>query len=376
MKFSVPKVSLLEALNVTGKCIGGGIILPALGCYKFNISNDRLDITGGNMEVFITQSIEITGGDFETMLLVPATRILGWVKELPNVPIEFAIEERMEETLTIRSIRISAGNSKCLIPCESGEDYPMSPMANDLLIEVESASLILGIDKTLFACGKDELRPSLTGVNISVSEMQITFNGSDSHILATKTVDTNQAANHEIDLVVPANTMSIVKSTPCDDTVGIKVSKNAVVFQLNESTVLRSSLIAAKYLDIKSFIPESGSIASFEVSTLIGAVKRTIHFTGPGYPVLVLNFSDGELKIQVANDASEAATETVPVDYVGSPVRIGLNGINLLKCLNKIDGYTAKLNLNGPRNPVMLYEDDINPEGKKNLMMIMPLFLN
>lgn len=208
MKFIVPKSVLLDALTIVGKAIASKSIIPVLDNYLFEIDSDTLKITGSNNEVSITTAIEISGRDFKKAISMPSAQLIGLVKDLPDQPIEFNIEERQLNKDIIHTIRIVAGKGKYTIPAEDGSYYPGIANENPVKFDFDAETLIKGIEKTLFAVSTDTLKPALTGIYISFADGKVTFTGTNAHILSTFTYDV--ATSSDKDFIIPAKVLSII----------------------------------------------------------------------------------------------------------------------------------------------------------------------
>lgn len=375
MKFLVPKSVLLHALNIANKAIAAKSIIPALDNFKFDISGDKLSITGSNNEVCITTGIDIVGGDFKKAISLGSAQLIGLVKDLPEQPIEFIIEERELNNKLVFNVTIKAGKGVYIIPAEDGNDYPEIINKNPIQFNVNADTLIKGIDKTLFAASTDQLRPELTGIYVSFDGNKVTYTGTNAHILSTFTFDIDVESTSSF--VIPAKVLSILPTIPHDDAFTVSLDKRSVVFQVSDDTTVKSVLIDSRYPDYLGIIPVNNSSELIvDRNELIGAIKRVSKFSDQITNVVQFSITDLSLQVTAENiDFGTEAKEELSHSFSGTDIIIGLGGKQILECLNKISTNEVYFYFSEPNRAVLLRESATDPSIKNNLMLIMPMFI-
>lgn len=375
MNFTVPKSVLLHALNIAGKAIASKSIIPALDNYLFEISGDKLEISGSNNEVSITTAIDIVGNDFKKSISLASAQLIGLVKDLPEQPIEFLIEERELNNKPVYSVKIKAGNGVYVIPAEDGNDYPEIQNSGLVTFDISANTLIQGIDKSLFAAHTDQTRVELSGINISFEDGKVTFTGTNAHILSSFTFDVDVQSNHNF--IIPAKVLSILPSIPAEETFKVSLDKRSVVFQVSDDTVLRSILVDARYPDYLGIIPTNNTYElAIDRQTLIGAIKRVAKFADHITNIVKFTATASSLTLTAENiDYGAEAKEELSHTYIGEDITVGLSGKQILECLNKIATEVVYFYFSTPKHAVLLRECQTDPAVKANLMLIMPLFL-
>jgi DNA polymerase-3 subunit beta len=92
-------------------------------------------------------------------IAVPAKILLETLKNLPEQPITFSINE---DTYTVE---LSSDNGRYKLAGENAMDYPKMPeVTNGFSVDISSHILGNAISNTIFATSNDELRLAMTGI--------------------------------------------------------------------------------------------------------------------------------------------------------------------------------------------------------------------
>ena len=98
MKFVVSSSSLLFHLQTVGRVISSKNTISILENFLFNLSGDKLTVTASDQETTMTTSIEVQESEGSGLFAVSAKMLLDSLKELPDQPLAFEIND---ETLDI-----------------------------------------------------------------------------------------------------------------------------------------------------------------------------------------------------------------------------------------------------------------------------------
>ncbi|KQC02065.1 DNA polymerase III subunit beta [Pedobacter sp. Hv1] len=366
-KFTVQKSILLDALTITGKGISNSI-LPILQSYLFKVEDDYIFITAGNMEVFLTTKVDISGNKFSRSFAIPAKRLLDWVKELPEQGIEFNLQDNLAV--------ITTGNAKCTIPIEDGNNFPLIDITDPTVLEISSESLMLGIDRSLFACSLDVLRPSLTGVLIEFENREISFTGCDTHVLGTYSQMIETKLEDRMSFIIPNKVMTILRSLTCAENLKICIGKRSIQFETDEKTVVQSMLIDDSYPDWRGILPLKNDRHFFiQKDLLYGSVKRVRQFSNFGTSLIDLEIGDNKCKVSAKNEIGENADEDILLDYPYEPLKICVNGNKLISCLSKYGTELVHFSIKDGKHGIIIREDNENLTDKSNLMLLMPFYV-
>ena len=157
MKFFIQRDAFFEALQKVINVIPTKSTVEILYNILLSAKDNKLYITATDLE--ITQiswcDCEI---EKEGEITIPGKLLLDIIRELPNLKIDFNSND--ENKILIKS---DMGEYK--LSGESKNEYPSTPVLDsEKKVDLDNKKLKKMIEKTIFACSTDNLRPALTGV--------------------------------------------------------------------------------------------------------------------------------------------------------------------------------------------------------------------
>jgi DNA polymerase-3 subunit beta len=344
--------------------------------YRFNIDQNKLTVTGGNMEIYIHNTIDIVG-DFTKSILVPKELIFNLVRDLEDPLLEFTITSTSLDKMEVLKLTLTAQDKNYNIPVEAGEDYPGLNIDNTLVFGVKSADVVRGIDKTIFACaGEDVIRKAFSSVCLTLSSGKALYVSCNLNVLSVQQVGATDELE-KCELLIPKNTANILKDMPADEDMEISVGKNAVSFKLYDGLEFESVLLDDKFPDYKAITPaKNDKHVEIDRLQLISAIKRVLIFSNAISNSVAMRFSQGAVEVLINNPDSGNAIEKLPATFTGSPITVGFNGKNLLTAVSKIDSDVVFGEFSEPDRAFILHDGSMNAADKENYMLVMPVILH
>ncbi len=370
MKFSVSSSDLLKQLQIAGGAIGSNPVLPILEDFLFTVENNKLAIAATDLETSITTSLEINA-DGQGTVAVPAKILLDTLKELPQQPITFTVNDDNY------GIEITSAYGKYKLAGENGQDFPKIPQPETVdTISLPANTLVKAISKTLFAASNDELRPSMTGVYFQVDFNKLTFVATDAHKLVKYTFN-NVASEVSTSFIVPKKALNLLKvALPAGEEVTLSFDKANAYFSFGDVQLV-CRLIDARYPDYNAVIPvDNPNTLSMSRSDFQNSLKRIAIYANKTTNQVILNVGDGSLTVSAQDlDFSNEATEQLSCSYDGEPLNIGFNAKFLIEMLNVLESDEIKMELSSPtRAGILLPVDEV--EDEEILMLVMPVMLS
>ena len=180
MRFDVSSTALLSRLQSISKVIASKNAFPILDCFLFELEGSKLTITAADAETRLVTSVEVMNVSGSGLFAVSAKILLEPLKELPEQPLAFDINDDNLEIL------IHFQNGKYNFIAQKGDTYPQQkPMKEDAVsLTIDSQILLNGISRSLFAAADDELRPVMNGIYFDIHNEDLTFVASDGYKLA------------------------------------------------------------------------------------------------------------------------------------------------------------------------------------------------
>src|SRR5574344_1221888 len=121
MKFTVSSMKLFNHLSSVNRVINSKNTLPILDCFLFKLQEGTLKITASDSETTLVSSMEVDASDEDGVIAIGAKTLLDALKEIPEQPITFDINQATFEVI------VRYQNGKYNLAGQSGEEYPVSP---------------------------------------------------------------------------------------------------------------------------------------------------------------------------------------------------------------------------------------------------------
>ena len=373
MKFIVSCNSLLSHLQTIGRVIASKNSIPVLDCFLFNLDGEQLTITAADAETRMSTTIGVSNTEGSGVFAVPSKNLLDALKELPEQPITFSVNDESLE------IFIYYENGKYNFVGLKGDEYPQpKPLKeNAVNLQISASVLLSGITKTLFATADDELRPVMNGLYLDITTEDITFVASDGHkLVRCKTLEAKGSERSSFIMPKkPANLLkNILPKESGDITIGFDDS-NAYVTM--ENFILVCRLIEGRYPNYNGVIPTGNPYkVTVDRLMLFNALKRVSVFSNPASSLVKLGISGNNILVSAQDiDFSTSAEETVSCVYEGENMNIGFKGTYLIEILNNIPSQEAVLELADPTRAGLILPSE-NAAEEDLLMLLMPMMLN
>jgi len=373
MKFVVSSTSLSSHLQIVSRVIASKNAIPILDCFLFELQDNTLKITAADSETRMNTSIEVHDVEGEGVFAIPSKNLLDSLKELPEQPITFNIDE------TTLELFIYYENGKYNFIGQNGDEYPQPKPLKDNAsqITIPAENLLSGISRTLFATAEDELRPVMNGILFDISEKNITFVASDGHKLVRYT-NASSKGNENASFILPKKPANLLKTILPRETGPVTVAfDDNNTYITMEHIVIISRLIEGRYPNYNGVIPKDNPFKiTVDRLLLLNALKRVTVCSNPGTSLIKLQLFPNSIFISAQDiDFSTSAEETVACIYEGEEISIGFKGTFLIEILSNIPSAEVVLKLaDQSRAGLMLPAE--NERDEDLLMLLMPIVLN
>ena len=374
MKFVVSSSALLGLLQTTNKVISSKNTLPILDYFLFDLKEGVLKITASDLETTLVGTLAVENVEREGLIAVPVKLMLDSLKEFSEQPLTIEANESTWE------IVVSWKSGKLTLPGTSGLSYPNLPELNaetkqSLALDVDT--LMVGINKTIFATADDELRPVMNGVYINFEPQSVTFVATDAHKLVKYASET--AAEATASFILPKKPANLLRGLlPKEDgEITVEFDDKNVLFRLkNQELICR--LIEGNYPNYNAVIPANNPNKVFvDRLELLNAIRRVAVCSNQSTNLIKLDISKGTINLTAQDlDFSVSAQESLPCDYEGEDIVIGFKSTFLIEILSNIETTTVLVELaDSTRAGVFKPVYDQQPSND-TLMLLMPMMIN
>ncbi len=373
MKFIVSSTLLLSHLQTISRVINSKNSMAILDNFLFRLEGTRLSMTASDQETTMTTAIDVMEADGHGVFAVNAKILLEPLKELPDQPLTFEIDDNNLE------IFLYFQNGRYNFIGVNGDEYPtkmpMDPSAVSLSIEAQQ--LLNGIGCTSFATAEDELRPIMNGIYLDIFEDSISFVASDTHKLV-RFKNQGVAPGVRASFILPKKPANLLKTILPKESGNVELSfdsKNAC-FKLSDF-VLNCRLIEGNYPNYNSVIPTNNTNRLIiDRALFVNVLRRVSVFADAALGLAKLQLRNGELLVSTENkDYSISAEEKVACNYTGDDLTIGFKASFLIEILNNIPATEVLVELSDPTRAGVILPLE-NKENEDLLMLLMPMMLN
>ncbi len=373
MKFIASCSSLLSHLQTVGRVIASKNPIPVLDCFLFELNGNKLTITAADSETRMVTSIEVKEASGNGVFAIPSKNLLDSLKELPEQPIQFEIDDDSLEMF------IFYENGKYNFIAQKGDEYPQpKPLSdNAARLTIPAGILLSGVSRALFAAADDELRPVMNGVFLDITAEDLTFVASDGHKLV-RCKSFSAKGEERGSFILPKKPANLLKTILPKESGEVSVSfDDSNAYITLENFVIISRLIEGRYPNYNAVIPVDNPYkVTIDRLALANALKRVAVFSNPASSLVKLSITNSSILVSAQDiDFSTSAEETVACVYDGVDMSIGFKGTYLIEILNNIPSSEVVLELADPSRAGLILPVENEPD-EDLLMLLMPMMLN
>ena len=371
MKFIVNSAYLLKQLSNINGVITTNPVVPILENFLFELEKGGLTVTASDLQTSMITELQVESKE-KGSIAVPARILLDTLKNLPEQPVTFSIDE------STYSVEIISDNGRYKLSGENATDFPKVPVvSNDFTAEISSEVLSRAVNNTIFATSNDELRPAMTGVYVNLGEKNTTFVATDGHRLV-RYRRTDVKSDNGNAIIIPRKALNLLKATlPAENTdVVVNFNMANAFFRFGNIRMI-CRLIDERFPDYENVIPSGNNIKmTIGRNDLLGALKRISIYANKTTHQVRLKITGSELQISAEDlDFSNEANERLSCEHDGEDIEIGFNAKFLVEMLGNMDSEQIRLTMSAPNKAGVILPAE-KDKAEDILMLVMPVMLN
>lgn len=371
MKFIVNSAYLLKQLSNINGVITTNPVVPILENFLFELEKGGLTVTASDLQTSMITELQVESKE-KGSIAVPARILLDTLKNLPEQPVTFSIDE------STYSIEIISDNGRYKLSGENATDFPKVPaVSNDFNAEISSEVLSRAVNNTIFATSNDELRPAMTGVYVNLGDKNTTFVATDGHRLV-RYRRTDVKSDNGAAIIIPRKALNLLKATlPAENTdVVVNFNLANAFFRFGNIRMI-CRLIDERFPDYENVIPSGNNIKmTIGRNDLLGALKRISIYANKTTHQVRLKITGSELQISAEDlDFSNEANERLSCEHDGEDIEIGFNAKFLVEMLGNMDSEQIRLTMSAPNKAGVILPAE-KDKAEDILMLVMPVMLN
>ena len=375
MKVSVLQENLAQGLNVVSRAVSARSTYPILANVLIAAEDGRLKLSATDRELGITAWI---GAKIEEpgATTVPARTLADLVTTFPNETIQ------MELVVRTQTLQLRAGRSNAEIKGIDAQEFPPMPEPDKSAgIELTAGDFKEMIQQVVFAASRDDARPVLTGVLITVEGKTMTMAAADGFRLSVRKAELKSAVEQPLRAIVPARALNELARIAADDKEQVHMvlppGRGQVVFSLKDAE-LRCQLVEGAFPEYQQIIPnghKTRTIVSAE--SFLKAAKQAEIFARESSHIARLDIKPGDGKapgtMEISAQSEETGSNDSKMDATveGVPILIAFNVRFLREALDVMKSSDVALETSAAASPGV-----IHPVGNEDFLhVIMPMHL-
>ena len=361
MNFTINRSAFISQLNNVLRAISSKTTIPILTGLKMVINEDNIVLTGSNSDITIESVINANDADNDLTIeatgaiVLPARFFSDIVKKLPDKKVTIEVTSGFQADIT-------SGSAKFQINGQDAENFPHLPeietnksvtLPNDILKEV--------IRQTVIAVSKQESRPILAGVHMTLKDGVLTAVATDSHRLAQRKVVLENIDNSiDFDVIIPGKSMEELSGMISDvhEDVQMQVTENQVLFIFG-NTHFYSRLLEGNYPETSQLIPQTAdTTVELEAGTFLSSIERASLLSHESRnDVVKLSLKPSESLVRISGDSPDIGTveeKVVTSALDGNDLEISFNPNYMKDALRSFGQATIKISFTSPLRPFTL----------------------
>lgn len=355
----------VDALSVVGRAVSTRSIIPALAGIKLQAATGALTLlaTDGDLSIRSKVAAEVeSGGE----IVVPGRLLADVARQLPAGDVSLHVGEDNQ-------LELECGSASFKLRLLSAEDFPEIQEIEGSSVSLPVSEFTETIEQVARSASRDETRPHLTGILLSVDGSELRSVATDSYRLAVRKTKIDPPVTTPIEANVPARALQeATRVADGHESITLTLSERQIAFSAGE-TLLVSRLIDGQFPDFEQLLPDSYEhVLDVDVAELHDAVKRVSLLAQRNTPLKV-SLSEGELEVSAQTTDIGAARESLPApDFSGEALEIGFNPDFLRDGFDTVHTERAKFKLISAFRPGLI----VAGEDEEFLYLVMPIRLN
>lgn len=365
MKFTIQRDLLISSLQNVMKAISPRTVIPILTGIKVEASHNGITLTGSNSDISIESFIPAEEEDKVNVEHIEEGSIVLHAKYFPEI-----IRKLPEDIVSIEvdsSLKtvIRSGKAEFNLNGQDAEEYPLLPkIQTDDTFEMPVNVLKNMIKQTVFAVSTMETRPILTGVNMRLANNRLHFVATDSHRLASREVEIQDAAVQFENVVVPGKSLHELNKilSDTDELIQISVTNNQILFRTKNINFL-SRLLDGNYPETDRLIPtQSKTKIKMKTKELLHTIDRASLLAKDEKNNVVRLSTEGNM-IEISSNSPEIGNVVENISAIsmeGEELKISFSSKYVMDALRAIEYDEITIDFTGAMRPFIIrpVEDD------------------
>lgn len=358
MKLTCDRSALVDKLAILARGVSTRSALPVLSGVLLQASEGRLDLFSTDMELSIKASLATAIAiEREGEIVVPARLFTDVVRNLPGGEVVIEAGEA--------AVKVTAGRAEFALNAWSASDFPQtSTFDTSEAFAMGREPFVETLTKVGRAASRDETRPILTGVLMTILGDTLKMVATDSYRLAVKETKLEKALETEVQAIVPVRALGEVARLAAsmgEGDIEVAISENQALFKLGDpagDVWVASRLIDGQFPNYKQLLPDSFDHEVTLAKDEFMAAARRVSLLAQKSAPLRLSFAEHKLTMKALTQDVGQAEESLDVEFGGEAFEIGFSPAYLIDGIDAIDDASVLLRFTSPLRPGLVSGSD------------------
>ena len=253
MQFSISRENLLKPLQQVCGVLSNRPNIPVLNNVLLQIEDNRLTITGTDLEVELSSQTQLSSSSEMALLPFQQKKFLDICRTL---------SDDSEITVTFEQDRalVQSGRSRFTLTTQPAEEYPnLTDWQSEVDFELPQNTLRRLIESTQFSMANQDARYFLNGMKFETEGNLLRTVATDGHRLAVCTISLEQELQNHSVILPRKGVLELVRLLETnDEPARLQIGTNNLRVHL-KNTVFTSKLIDGRFPDYRRVLPRNAT---------------------------------------------------------------------------------------------------------------------
>lgn len=283
---------------------------------------------------------------------VPAKALFEIAKALPDLTV------RLKSAANNR-VEITSGAASFKLAGQSAEDFPAMPAAKVDDYETVDREVLKGaLEAVAFAMSSDETRYNLNGIFWDLTSDGVSLVATDGHRMSVYAMkDGKRYGLPEAGVIVSRKAVVELKRLLSEETQApseLAFNENTLTFR-RQGLTFTSRLVDGSFPAYRQVLPQESDKPVFvERSAMLDVLKRVLLMAQDASAAVSVSLEGGKMHLSARCAEVGEASDSLPVEYTGTDIKIALNGRYMQDMLLASEGAKMLLSITGDVDPVRM----------------------
>ncbi len=360
MEFTIRKELLSDALTLIASVVPERSTKPILQNLKLTGNPDSsITLSATDLEIGITQTLEVTDLKDPLTVLLPASRL--------NALVKAAFTEVFHIDIQDNKLQVKTKQGHFTLMGQDSADYVTIPEFKPAgAIFMHGDDFADAVQKTVFATARGDTRYALSGIYMNASEQNIDFVASDTHRLSLVKKKIRNPDQTVFDGILLGKGMNILaRLAQGMEILELTLTQNELLARTHNASLFirRIDGMFPRYQDV--IPPKRDSKFSVNRDDLQRGLQQIGLMSPEESKSVLFKVTDGNLCLSSQSD-NGAGDLNIDAETTGEKVEIKFNYLFLLEALKNIVDPTVTIQYKDDDNPARLDSGDF-------LYVLMPM---